>query len=47
MHDFEVLVLTNSGKLVEAKGKGKWLNDVKFFVWDNWDDATIIDVHWL
>ncbi|WP_181046652.1 hypothetical protein [Enterococcus faecium] len=44
---FEVLVLTKQGKLVEAKGKGKFLNDVKFFVWMNFDDAEIIDVKWL
>ena len=45
--EFEVLLLTKQGKLVEAKGKGKFLNDVLFFAWDNFDEAEIIDVHWL
>lgn len=44
---FEVLLLTKQGKLTEMKGKGKFLNDVKFLVWLNFDDAEIIDVHWL
>ena len=44
---FEALILVNSKTLTEFKGKAKNANAVKWLVWENFDDAEIIDLHWL
>ena len=41
---FEVLFVTEKGVLLEKKIKGKFLNDVKFVLWDFFGKVDILDV---
>lgn len=42
---FEVLILVDGKMLTEFKGKAKNTNAVKWLVFENFDDAEIIDLH--
>lgn len=44
---FEALILVNGKMLTEFKGKAKNVNAVRWLVFENFDDAEIIDLHWL
>lgn len=44
---FEALILVNGKMLTEFKGKAKNANAVRWLVFENFDDAEIIDLHWL
>ncbi|HFO1075709.1 TPA: hypothetical protein ACHIWU_000842 [Enterococcus faecium] len=44
---FEALVLVNGKTLTEFKGKAKNANTVRWLVFENFEDAEIIDLHWL
>lgn len=45
--EFEVLILVNGKMLTEFKGKAKNANVVRWLAFENFDDAEIIDLHWL
>ena len=44
---FEALILVNGKMLTEFKGKAKNANAVRWLVFENFDNAEIIDLHWL
>lgn len=44
---FEALILVNGKMLTEFKGKAKNANAIRWLVFENFDDAEIIDLHWL
>ena len=44
---FEALILVNGKMLTEFKGKAKNVNAVRWLVFENFDNAEIIDLHWL
>ncbi|EMF0585157.1 hypothetical protein HFX79_000410 [Enterococcus faecium] len=44
---FEALILVNGKTLIEFKGKAKNANTVRWLVFENFEDAEIIDLHWL
>ena len=44
---FEALILVSGKILTEFKGKAKNVNAVKWLVWENFDEAEMIDLHWL
>lgn len=44
---FEALILVNDKMLTEFKGKAKNANAVRWLVFENFDNAEIIDLHWL
>lgn len=45
--EFEALILLNGKMLTEFKGKAKNANTVRWLVFENFDDAEIIDLRWL
>ena len=45
--EFEALILVNGKMLTDFKGKAKNANAVRWLVFENFDDAEIIDLHWL
>lgn len=45
--EFEALILVNGKTLTEFKGKAKNANAVRWLVFENFEDAEIIDLHWL
>lgn len=44
---FEALILVNGKTLTDFKGKAKNANAVKWLVWENFDNAEIIDLQWV
>ncbi|HGF7779646.1 TPA: hypothetical protein QFS86_001388 [Enterococcus faecium] len=45
--EFEALILVNGKTLTEFKRKAKNANAVRWLVFENFEDAEIIDLHWL
>lgn len=44
---FEALILVNGKMLTDFKGRAKNTNAAKWLVWENFDNAEIIDLQWL